>query len=291
MTQTIYKQAFMQTESESAYCNKRYVDIHCHCLPCIDDGPKTMSEAIELCQALADDGIGTVIATPHQLGRFDNTNEAEQIREAVSIINTNIEDAGIDITILPGADVRVDERLCGLLDADKVMTLCDGRRYLLLELPAEILIDIEPLVTELAQVGISVIISHPERHRILTKNSQKIEKWLEHSVNFQITAGSLFGEFGPEAEESAWFFLKQGWAQIVATDAHDISRRRPCMTAAFKHIINRLGPEVAKKVCIDNPLRIVQSADLSNKYQSRGYCYGGTDNQKWPSGRLYGIMH
>jgi protein-tyrosine phosphatase len=227
-----------------------------------------MSETIELCQALSDDGIGTVVATPHQLGRFDNTNNAEQVRELVSIMNTNLDEAGINITILPGADVRVDERLCSLLETDKVMTLCDGHRYLLLELPAEILIDIKPLMTELAQTGISVIISHPERHRMLNKNPQKIEKWLDHSVNFQITASSLLGEFGPEAEESAWFFLRHGWAQIVATDAHDIRRRRPCMTAASERITNKLGPQTAKEVCIDNPMRIVQGAELPEAYQS-----------------------
>ena len=110
MTWSIYNQTNTQRVNESVSCNKRYVDIHCHCLPCIDDGPKTMSEAIELCRALAGDGIGTVIATPHQLGRFDNTNDAEQIREAVGIMNTKLNEKEIDITILPGADVRVDER-------------------------------------------------------------------------------------------------------------------------------------------------------------------------------------
>ncbi len=268
MTRPIYNQTNMQTASESVSYNKRYVDIHCHCLPYIDDGPKTMSEAIELCRALAGDGIGTVIATPHQLGRFDNTNDAEQIREAVGIMNTKLNETGIDITILPGGDVRVDERLCSLLDTDKVMTLCDGHRYLLLELPSEILIDIEPLMTELAQADVSVIISHPERHRMLTKQPKKIGKWLGHSVSFQITAGSLLGEFGPEAEESAWFFLRHGWAQIVATDAHDVRRRRPCMTTAFEHITSKLGPQAAREVCIDNPMRIVQGSDLPDTYQS-----------------------
>jgi protein-tyrosine phosphatase len=227
-----------------------------------------MPEALELCRALAGDGIGTVIATPHQLGRFDNTNDAEQIRESVEIMRTKLDETGIDITILPGADVRVDERLCSLLDTDKVMTLCDGHRYLLLELPAEILIDIEPLVTELAQAGISLIISHPERHRMLAKHPQTIEKWLGQSVILQITAGSLLGEFGPEAEESAWFLLQNGWAQIVATDAHDVRRRRPCMTAVYENITDELGPQTAWEVCIDNPLRIVQGVDITNTYKS-----------------------
>ena len=46
------------------------VDAHCHCLPAIDDGPRTMADALELCRALAADGVTTVVATPHQLGAY-----------------------------------------------------------------------------------------------------------------------------------------------------------------------------------------------------------------------------
>jgi hypothetical protein len=64
----------------------RSVDIHCHCLPGLDDGPATMSEALALCEALVADGITTVIATPHQLGRYDRLNSASQVREAVATL-------------------------------------------------------------------------------------------------------------------------------------------------------------------------------------------------------------
>ena len=72
-----------KTNYSQRYMKQQYVDIHCHCLPAVDDGPATMSEAIALCLALVDDMITTVIATPHQLGRFDGCNEAAQTREAV----------------------------------------------------------------------------------------------------------------------------------------------------------------------------------------------------------------
>jgi protein-tyrosine phosphatase len=280
MIETTNNQTMPQSVSESVLRDERFVDIHCHCLPGIDDGPVNTPEAIELCRALVRDGIGTVIATPHQLGRFDNTNDANQIREAVSTMNEKLQDSAIDLRVLPGADVRVDERLCSLLDMDKVMTLCDGHRYLLLELPVEVLINIEPLLVELGKAGMSVIISHPERYLMVAKRPQIIEKWLEHSVSLQITAGSLLGEFGPATEEAAWSFLQRGQAQFVATDAHDLSERRPCMTAAFERIATRLGPQAAREVCLENPMQILQGADLPNTYQLSitGHRHGGTDN-------------
>ena len=144
------------------------VDIHCHCLPGLDDGPQTMAEALALCRALAGDGVTIVIATPHQLGRYDGRNGASQIRRAVSGLNAVLLEQHVSLKIVPGADVRLDERIPTLLDADQVLSLCDGGTYLLVEQPPETLIDLRPLVVILASRGITLVVSHPERHPALS---------------------------------------------------------------------------------------------------------------------------
>ena len=68
------------------------MDIHCHCLPGIDDGPATMADAISLCRLLVRDRIGTVVATPHQLGRFDRNNNVKKIKEKVSELNRELQE-------------------------------------------------------------------------------------------------------------------------------------------------------------------------------------------------------
>src|SRR4030042_5472868 len=97
MIQSANNQLKIERAREAGSGHQRYIDIHCHCLPSIDDGPATMSEAIELCRALVSDGIGTVAATPHQLGRFDNSNDANQIRDAVRSVNEKLYKNGIDM--------------------------------------------------------------------------------------------------------------------------------------------------------------------------------------------------
>ena len=241
---------------------QEYVDIHCHCLPGMDDGPPTRSEAIELCRGLYEDGICSVIATPHQLGRFSDCNEAAQIREEVTVLNGELRDSNIHLKILPGGDVRVDERICQLLEADRVMTLADGGKYILLELPHEVFVDIEPLLVELISLGIHPIISHPERHFVFVKQPKILLKWLAYSAHLQITAGSLLGEFGVPAQKAAWQFLNSGWASLVATDAHDLQERKPCMSAAYSHISIKLGEKIARLVCVENPLRILNGQDI-----------------------------
>lgn len=241
----------------------KYVDIHCHCLPAVDDGPSTMSEALSLCRALVEDDICVVIATPHQLGRFSDCNESAEIREAVSVLNAELKSNGIALSVKAGGDVRVDERICQLLEVDKILTLADGNKYILLELPHQSFIDIEPLLIELSSRGIESIISHPERHIGLSGEPEILLKWLKHPVHLQITASSLLGEFGSKALESAWHLLSSGLAVLVATDSHDLSGRKPSMKAAFERISSQLGPAVARLVCIENPSRVLKGCAIA----------------------------
>jgi protein-tyrosine phosphatase len=241
---------------------RRFTDIHCHCLPSLDDGPLTTAESVELCRLLTLEGITTAVATPHQLGRFDGSNEAAYIRQAVADLMACLAKNDVPLDILPGAEVRVDERICRLLEADKILTLADRGRYVLLELPNGVFIDIEPLLVELSSMGYESIIAHAERIAALEVDPQLLPRWLRHSTHLQITASSLSGDFGPDLQQSARSLLTGGWATLVASDSHDTGSRRPQMKAAFKRISAQLGQEVARLVCIGNPSRVIANQDI-----------------------------
>lgn len=241
---------------------KGYVDIHCHCLPSVDDGPVTLSESLSLCRALAEDCVTDVIATPHQLGRFSDCNEAAHIREQVAVLNEELKSNGISLNVVAGGDVRVDERICRLIEEDKVLTLADGGKYILLELPREVFIDIEPLLVDLCSLGIQAVMSHPERHPVVARQPSVLLKWLEQSAHLQVTCASLLGDFGSAAKRAAWHFLSSGWASLVASDCHDLDGRRPRMSTAFEHLSTELGEATARLVCIENPLRVLEGKDI-----------------------------
>jgi len=237
--------------------HKPFTDIHCHCLPGLDDGPRTMDEAIALCQRLAAEGIATVVATPHQLGRFDGRNDAMKVRDVTSLLNEQLKRNSIRLTVFPGGDVRVDERVCRMLAEDRILTVADAGKYILLELPHQIFIDVEPLLTELAALAVKGIISHPERHSALLRQPKVVLRWLDIGAHFQIDACSLLDYSSPGVRRDAWQFLSSGWASFVATDAHNTNVRKPYMRAAFKRICTRLGKGLAHLVCIENPARVV----------------------------------
>src|SRR2546421_9733085 len=98
------------------------VDIHCHVLPGVDDGPKDLDETLTLCRALTRDGVTTVIATPHQLGRLDGKNLAADVRAGVRELQSILNEKRIPLRILPGGEVRVDERIPRMLAEDRILT-------------------------------------------------------------------------------------------------------------------------------------------------------------------------
>lgn len=255
-----------EKDCQGRFGQEHHVDIHCHCLPGVDDGPATISESLSLCRALVDDGATTVIATPHQLGRFTGLNEAGHIREQVTALKEQLKGNGINLNVVPGGDVRVDERICQFIEADRILTLADGGKYILLELPHEIFIDIEPLLVGLSTLGIRAIISHPERHPILARLGGSARsvllRWLARPAYIQVTCASLLGDFGAAAQQAAWRFLSLGWVCFVATDAHDLKGRRPRMKTAYHQIRTHFGERTARRVCIENPLRVLEGREV-----------------------------
>lgn len=262
-----------RVEASACAAAMHAVDIHCHCLSGLDDGPDTLAQSLQLCAACVADGIHAVIATPHQLGRYDRAPSAGTIRQAVADLRSALAEQGIPLRVVPGADVRLDDRLVELVAADQVMTLGDGRKYLLLELPHDVPIDPLELFQELRGRGITVILSHPERHGYLSSRLDWILRWMNEGVALQVTAGSLLGQFGREAARVGWSLLEQGWATVVASDAHDCIARPPLLGAAMHEIGKRLGADVGEMVCVDNPRRIVEGRALVKepvRVESRG---------------------
>lgn len=249
------------------------VDIHCHCLPALDDGPQTTAGWLALCRALVADDVTVAVATPHQLGRYDGRNSPAEIRLPVASLNALLLAEGMPVRVAPGADVRIDERIPALLERDEVMTLNDAGKYILMELPHETFINPQPALPDVRTLGICVILTHPEQCERLARNPDLVLPWVEQGLVLQATAGSLLGRFGPLAEAAAWYWLSKGAISLVASDAHDTVGRRPCMSQAMAAIASRLGADAARRVCTDNPLGVLRGMEVGAL--SAGVAAGG----------------
>lgn len=239
-----------------------FIDTHCHCLPDLDDGPGSVAQAVALCQALVCDHVETVVATPHQLGRYEGRATPQAIRTAVQFLNDVLEKRAVNLRVVPGAEVRLDERIPQLLRDDRLMTIADRNRHILLELPASVFIDIEPLLVDLRSARVEVIIAHPERNRSLPGQFTRLHQWLHEGARLQVTASSLTGRFGPAVQRVAWDLVARGWVAFVGTDAHNEQVNGPVMTAAFQMIATHLSLRMARRLCIENPSRLIEDGQL-----------------------------
>ena len=141
------------------------------------------------------------------------------------------------------------------------MPTLSGSRYLLLEPPHHVLPPrLEEFAFGLAAGGIVPIITHPERlawieGRYWTSSSG----WLPRAALMQLTAGSLMGKFGSRARIWAEKMLDEGIVHLLATDAHDVTRRPPRLAEARDRLAERCGEDTATALVVTNPLYILKN--------------------------------
>lgn len=238
-----------------------FTDIHCHILPHIDDGATDMAESLAMARMAAADGTTSLVATPHQLGSNGHVTAAA-IRQGVIHLQSALEAEGIAISVLPGADVRIEPELPKLLKQGKVVTLADRGRHVLLELPHDTYVPLEPLLAALGKQGLVGILSHPERNRGIIKRPEVMEDVVAAGGLLQITAGSLTGGFGSSPQRIAEYCVENRLIHFIASDAHDTKKRPFGLQAAYETICGMADEHLAHLVCCENPTRVIAGDDV-----------------------------
>jgi protein-tyrosine phosphatase len=262
--------AYPQRARLQRFSIEHSVDTHCHVLPGIDDGPASLEESLGLCRALVRDGITVAIATPHQLGRFEGTNHVAHVRALVDELQAALDQRRIPLRVVAGGEVRVDERIPRLLSDGMINALGPAGHYLLLELPTGFPVDPAPVLDRFEPDLPSdrIILAHAERCDGLNQQPELAEAWIQQGVALQVNAGGLLGAFGRGAQVAALDWLGRGWVSIIATDAHSTGSRRPRMSEAIDFIAREFGEAVARRVCLENPLRVLNGQPLQSADQS-----------------------
>jgi protein-tyrosine phosphatase len=254
--------AASQRSRQVRFAAERSVDLHCHILPGVDDGPPAMDDALALCRMMVRDGFTDIVATPHMLGRWETSNVPADIRLAVTQLQQELDAHHIPLNIYPGGEVRIDERIPRLLQSDGILTLADGKRYLLLELPPVGRIDPAMVMPHFTAANVRVILAHAERYESLCEDHNAAAAWLDAGAALQLNASSLLGGTGQASMDAAWDWLGSGWIALIATDSHSVGSRRPRMAEVIDLIAKELDEATAKTVCIDNPAKVLLGQEL-----------------------------
>ena len=214
------------------------IDLHCHILPGLDDGPINLDFSLSMARAAVDAGTQLMVATPHIRADYDVN--PEEIEPRVDLLNERLHREGLPLRILPGAEVGwasasdLDDKLLSKL------SLGSGN-YVLLESPyGRRPVDIESIIQGMSDRGYKVILAHPERCPLFQRDGDRLARLVDKGVLCSITAGSMSGRFGAPVRRFTVEMLRRGLAHDVASDAHDHVHRPPGLAAGFKDIEDEL---------------------------------------------------
>jgi protein-tyrosine phosphatase len=236
------------------------IDLHHHCLPGIDDGPREMAEAVDLCRMALADGIETIVATPHVLrGRWANTSRPVLEELLVELR----EQLGPAPRLLLGSEYYFSHDVVEVLNEGEAVVPLAGSRYVLVEFAAHA---IPPMIEQpfyrMQLEGWTPIIAHPERNSVFQSRPELLVRLVELGAKTQITAASVIGDFGTAAEKAALDFLRDGLVHIMASDAHNTTKRPPRMTAAVARVRELAGEQVADALTRGNPMAVIEGRPL-----------------------------
>jgi protein-tyrosine phosphatase len=241
------------------------IDIHSHILPGIDDGARTLDESLSMLRMAVDQGVTTQVLTPHiHQGRFDNTKQ--QLTDHFLRFRELVAAKNIPIQLLLGAELRIGPELMQLVQQDQIPWLGEyqGKKTFLLEFPR---VDVphgsDNLVRWLLQKNVMPIIVHPERNKSFVQNRSKLQTFIDLGCPLQITASSLTGKFGAEAQDMAVDLISSEQVFAVASDCHNLKGRAPDLLQAFDKINDLYGKELAVTLCNTQPKSVISFNDYS----------------------------
>lgn len=234
------------------------VDIHSHILWGLDDGAETFDDTLAMLKLAADSGTTDIVATPHANSRYRyNTEVVKQKIEQVS------SSGSATPRIHRGCDFHLSfDNVQDAMDNPAKYSI-NGGRYLLVEFPNNNpLAGMKRVLATLLDIGLTPIMTHPERHNHLRKINEDFREWIQMGCLVQVTAQSLLGRFGRQAEVSAWEMVRRGLAHFVASDGHDVEHRPPRLDLAFDAVASRVGQAHAQLLLIENPGAVLAGGSI-----------------------------
>ena len=210
------------------------IDLHCHILPGVDDGAKSLEESLLMARRAVEDGIHTIVATPHTLNGI-YINSAGEVTPKVASLQETLSKNHIKLQLYVGADVHLCPHMLELIESGDAGTINNARKYILLEFPSQVVPPkVKDEIFSLKLNGITPIISHLERNPVIQHNIDILYEFIRMGALCQVTAMSITGDFGGIAMQCAERLLRHRMVHVIASDAHSSESRPPVLSQAVE---------------------------------------------------------
>lgn len=248
------------------------VDLHSHVMPGVDDGAGDVEQGLAGLRALAAEGVGVVVATPHldaALGA-DPAAIGDRLAEfdaAFGLLEAALAGSDLELRLERGAEVKLSVPDPDLSDPRVRLA---GTDRVLVEFPG---FSVPPFaerqLEDVRAAGRVPVLAHPERYLGIREALEggRVERWKEGGVVFQLNAGSVVGKYGTEARRVARRMLERGWVDCFSSDFH--CRGEPLVRAGRAEVLAATGQpegseeakEAVRLLLEENPSRILAGQD------------------------------
>lgn len=235
------------------------LDFHNHLMPGVDDGAASLVEALDGLAAMWEEGVRTLVTTPHFRGSLtrDPSACAERMAELDAgwsalegLANTRFPDLRVE----RGAEVSLD---APDLDFSDPRVRLGGSSFALVEFAH---FSVPPrsseILSELRAKGVSPILAHPERYSGIGRSMEPVREWRNRGCRLQVNAGSLLGWYGSAARGTAFQLLVQGYADYLSSDFH--ARGLPGLREVRELLQEAGADEQLRILTVVNPARILK---------------------------------
>lgn len=221
-------------------------DVHCHILPGVDHGSRSVAQSLELLEAQMEMGIHRVILTSHVTAvTFENTRES--LTSAFDVLKQAVAEAGLDMELHLSAEYRMDEYFDKEYKAGHLIAM-PGNHILLENSFQQELLNLDELLFDMQVQGYKTILAHPERYTYYSRRRKRYEALHNAGARFQVNLLSFTGYFGEEARESALWFARNGMIDYLGTDMHNIKQAHIIMDYLNSKEWRKMAPGLQETV-------------------------------------------
>lgn len=234
------------------------VDIHSHILWGMDDGSPSLEMSVEMLRMAAGAGTTDIVATPHADLNYEFQPDliANRRAELQALL-------GDVIRIHSGCDFHLQYENIQEALADPRKFSINGLGWVLVEFSDMMIFpNTEDIFARMRKAGMEIIVTHPERNRLLRKDIDRLQRWVENGAYLQVTGGSLMGVFGADARKFSEELMVRGLVHFLASDAHDLDRRSTRLDQVREHVAAHYGEEYAEALLETHPRAVTEGRAL-----------------------------